>query len=305
MKHYTFVDYATQGYIALVGLLVLLFHGGKVEYWPVILGFHVLWLGLIHWLIVSHAARPGGRFLDFLRHFYPVLLYTAFFRETGYLNQMFTEGYWDAYFIRLEASLFGGQPSLAFMEALPYVWFSEVMYMGYFSYYLMIVGVGLALYFQERARFYHFVSVVSFVFYVCYLIYIFVPVIGPRIFEGDLVEFRLPADVLPAAVSAYPEAVQSGPFHHIMRLIYDGFESTGAAFPSSHVTVALCTLCFSFRYLPRIRYLHLVAFIFLSLSTIYCRYHYVVDVLAGVVAGFGLTLAGDKLYHRFSRQVPT
>jgi hypothetical protein len=57
------------------------------------------------------------------------------------------------------------------------------------------------------------------------------------------------------------------------------FESPGAALPSSHVAVAVCTVYFSFRYLPRIRYLHLIMAILLCGSTVYCRYHYVVDVL--------------------------
>ena len=46
-------------------------------------------------LIQVHARRKPGRVLDFLRHFYPVLLYTAFFVETGSLNRMFFPDYLD------------------------------------------------------------------------------------------------------------------------------------------------------------------------------------------------------------------
>ena len=34
MKNYTFVDYATQVYIAFVGLIVLGFHGTHLAAWP-------------------------------------------------------------------------------------------------------------------------------------------------------------------------------------------------------------------------------------------------------------------------------
>ena len=36
----------------------------------------------------------------------------------------------------------------------------------------------------------------------------------------------------------------------------------------------------------------------LILSTVYCRYHYVVDVLAGVILAFGAVPMGDWIYDR-------
>jgi membrane-associated phospholipid phosphatase len=84
----------------------------------------------------------------------------------------------------------------------------------------------------------------------------------------------------------------------VMAWIYRVFESPGAAFPSSHVAIALCTLYFSFRYLRAIRYLHLVLVVLLCLSTIYCHYHYGVDVLAGLLTAAVLLRLGNWLYSR-------
>jgi membrane-associated phospholipid phosphatase len=163
----------------------------------------------------------------------------------------------------------------------------------------MIAGVGLALFLRNREQFFHYVSVVSFVFYVCYLTYIFLPVMGPRSFNRDPAEYTLPAEVQPAHVPAVPEAVKTGVFYQIMGFIYRHFEAPGAAFPSSHVAVALTTVWFSFRYLRRIRYIHLVDVILLCLSTVYCRYHYVVDVAAGALTAGVLVPLGHHLYSRF------
>ena len=116
MKNYTFVDYATQAYIALVGLLILFFHNSTVPAWPWLLGAHGACLVLIHALIQIHARRKPGRVLEFLRHFYPVLLYTAFFCETGSVNRMFYPDYLDPMVARWEQSLFGCQSSVLFME---------------------------------------------------------------------------------------------------------------------------------------------------------------------------------------------
>jgi membrane-associated phospholipid phosphatase len=75
-------------------------------------------------------------------------------------------------------------------------------------------------------------------------------------------------------------------------------EAAGAAFPSSHVAVSLCTCLFSWRYLRRIRWVHALMVTLLCLATVYCRYHYAVDVIAGVVAGLILVPLGDWLHRR-------
>jgi membrane-associated phospholipid phosphatase len=301
VKHHTFIDYATQGYLALVGLIILCLHRRAASHWQLLLAAHVVAMALIYALLQFHAARPNHRGLDFLRHFYPVLLYTALYRETGALNQLLFPGFLDPFFIRLEARVFGMQPSLAFMDALPYLPVSELAHAAYFSYYVMIAGVGLALFYRDRRQFFHYVSVISFVFYVCYLIYIFVPVMGPRVFFRDIVDYALPADLQPGVPPTFPAVIATGLFFQIMHWIYRVFEAPGAAFPSSHVAVAIGTAFFSFRYLRPIRWLHLAVVFLLCLSTIYCRYHYAVDVVAGALTAALLIPLGNMLYLRFMR----
>lgn len=212
MKHYTFVDYATQGYMVVVGLLILALHGDRVPHWPYLLAAHAVALVLVHQLIRFHGQGRAGRAMVFLRHYYPVLLYTGFYRETGELHHMLCPEFLDPWVIRLDEWVFGFQPSLAFMDALPYRFVGEVFYASYFTYYLMIAGIGLALFLRNREQFFHYVSVVSFVFYVCYLIYIFVPVMGPRAFYRDPADYILPPELQPAHVPPFPESIQAGVF---------------------------------------------------------------------------------------------
>jgi membrane-associated phospholipid phosphatase len=300
VKHYTFVDYATQAYLALTGLLILCFHNQTVPHWLRLVGFHALGLVLIHVLILAYARNRPARLLVFLRHFYPVLLYTALFCETGSLNRMFFPEYLDPYVARYEQALFGCQPSVLFMLKLPWLPVSELFYISYFSYYVMIAGVGIALFLRNRQQFFHYVSVMSFVFYLCYLFYIIVPVIGSRAFFHQVEGYALPEATQRLAISdLYPDAVRSGIFFRLMAWIYRVFEAPGAALPSSHVAVALCTVFFSFRYLRPIRYIHLALACLLCLSTVYCRYHYVIDSLAGLLTAAILVPLGNWLYFKF------
>lgn len=302
-QNYTFVDYATQGYLALVGLIVVCLHNYTVPLWPLLVVAHATGIGLVHMLIQSHAIHPNNRVLEFLRHFYPVLLYVVLYRETGELNHMLTAGFLDPFFIRVEARIFGLQPSLAFMNGVPYLAVSEPLYAAYFSFYFMVAGVGLALFYRNREQFFHYLSVISFLFYVCYLIYIFLPVVGPPIFFEKITDYKLPAEVQPAVAPAFPSAIQTGVFYQIMAWIYHTFEAPGASFPSSHVAIAIGTVYFSFQYLRSIRWLHLTTVILLCLGTIYCRYHYVMDVLGGAVTAAVLIPIANLLYFKLRKAV--
>ncbi len=305
MRGYVFIDYATQIYITVVGVLILAFHNGTVPEWPWLAAAHAAGLVLIHLLVRAQAARPASRVLDFLRHFYPVLLYTAFYRETGELNRMFMPDYLDAHFIAADQRLFGFQPSIEFMDRLPHLWISEIFYAAYFSYYVMIAGVGLALFVRNRRQFFHYVSVISFMFYVCYLIYIALPVMGPRAFFREIDGFRLPDAIQAyAGEPTYPAAIKPGLFRQTVVWIYRHFEGPGAAFPSSHVAVAIGTAWFSFRYLRRLRWWHFGDVVLLCASTVYCRYHYVVDVMAGMLTAAVLLPLGNWLYRHFQEGEP-
>lgn len=304
MKHYRLVDWATQGYLGAVALLILLFHNHTVPEWKVLFAGHVAGIALVHGLIELAVRRPENKVVGFFRAFYPMMLYTAFYRETELLNRLFVADCLDPWFIRLEERVFGLQPSLLFMEWLPQRWVAEVFYGAYFSYYLMIIGVGIALFLRGRDQFAHYLTVVSLLFYVCYFTYILLPVCGPRVFYEDFAGLNLPPEIRSmGAAHPFPETVQAGVFPSIIFLIYRHLEAAGAAFPSSHVAVAICTAWFSFLYLKRIRYLHAFVTLLLCISTVYCRYHYVVDVLAGALTAAVIIPLAHAFYWRVERRV--
>lgn len=296
-RGYHLIDHATQLYLALVALLILFFGTDTVPGRPVLLAAHAVGILALHALIRVHGAFPNWRGPGFLRHFYPILLYAVLYHESETLNLMILDRYLDRAFIAFEQRLFGLQPSVRFMEAFAFPLVSEFFYAAYFSYYLMIAGVGAALYRQNRQRFFHFIAIVSIVFYVCFTIYIFLPVVGPPVFYVPIANFPDQAH-LPFYPLPFPAAVSGGFFFRLMQLIYRYCEGHGAAFPSSHVAVAVCTLYFTWRYFPRQRFLHLAAVVALCLSTVYCRYHYAVDVPAGIVTAAVVIPLSEALYRR-------
>ena len=55
------------------------------------------------------------------------------------------------------------------------------------------------------------------------------------------------------------------------------------AFPSGHTAIAIIVLAMAARYQRRLFYPLLVITVSLMISTVYLRYHYVIDVIAGVL----------------------
>jgi membrane-associated phospholipid phosphatase len=297
-RNYRFVDYATQGYLFLVGVLILFFHKGRVPHPQMFLLAHGAGILVIHAFVVGSARWPENRFFSFFRHFYPLLLYAFLYRESEQLNFLFVDKYLDPAFIALEERIFGFQPAVAFMSAFPQPWVSEFFFMSYFSYYVMIAAVGLALYFRRREEFWHYLAVLSFVFFVCFLAFIALPVAGPPAFYMEIPKY-LDQQRLPYYPLEFPPSVTLGPFFHLMGFLYSTFETGGGAFPSSHVAAAICVLFLSWRYLLRARYLILAATVALSFATVYCRYHYALDVFAGAATAGVLIPLGEWLYRRY------
>lgn len=300
---YRFVDWATQGYVAAVGVLVLALHvapGRHGFLW--LAAAHLAALVVTHLLIVHGSRGSAPTPIRFVRDFYPILLYTGLYRETEFVNAMIGTPRLDPFLIRLEHALFGLQPSVEFMAAVPSPVVSEFLYAFYFSYYLMIAGIGFWLLVTNRPAFLHFVAVVSLVFYACYAIYLFVPVVGPRLFfDPAAPERALFTELYGRVPSEVPDSLSRLPVFGVMRFIYRHFEAWSAAFPSSHVAISLVTAWFSWRYLPRLRWWHAAAAVFLCVATVYGRYHYVVDVAAGIAVAATLLPLANRLHRRFDQ----
>lgn len=207
--------------------------------------------------------------LRFVRYWYQPITYTFFYEASCSLSHVLIPHNIDPFFQRLDLLVFRSHPSVWMAQVVHGRGIAEFMFMSYFSYYLLIPILGFVLYFRDRERFPEFILWVSSVFYVCYVLFMFLPVIGP-----ETMGVKPPAAYL---------------FHHVMAFIYRYGEVGGGSFPSSHVAVALTVTLFAARVRPRLfKLFYLPDVIFLSISTVYLRYHYLIDVFAGVVTAIGV-----------------
>lgn len=235
-----------------------------------------------------------------------IALLAWWYPDTYEINRMFPN--LDHIFAGWEQDLFGCQPALLFAKALPWAVVSELMSMGYFMYYPMIAAVVLYYFF---CRYYEaervgFVMLASFFIY--YLIYIYVPVVGPTFYFDavgvqDIAKGIFPAmgDYFSTHTSCLPTpGYTDGIFYQLVENAKEAGERPTAAFPSSHVGVS--TICMLLAWHSRNRKLlftMLPFYIFLCMATVYIQAHYLIDAIAGwisaVVIYFMLMAVSKKM----------
>src|ERR1700748_1530572 len=77
-RRYNLVDYATIGYVALVGLIILFLHGSAVAHWTTYVVVHLGCILAIVGLIELQSVYPDNKALEFVRRFYPMFFYGPF-----------------------------------------------------------------------------------------------------------------------------------------------------------------------------------------------------------------------------------
>jgi membrane-associated phospholipid phosphatase len=256
------IDRWTLAYVAIVSVALAWRWPSGPSGREALIVAHLL---LVTVAVVAPRAREAGPVGQFLGDWYPIILLTALYAEIGLLNLAGGLVH-DPLVQRWEAALFGAQPSREWIRAQPHWWISWPLHLAYLSYYPAVLGAPLALWASGRrasARLTILLTMVAF--YVCYVVFLFFPVAGPRY----------------AFALAGNEAAQSGIAVFTQQLL-DGGDSWGAAFPSSHVAAALtASVSAGWGWRP-LGWILVPMSVLLVFGTVYGQYHYAVDAVAGV-----------------------
>ncbi len=202
------------------------------------------------------------------RVLYPIGLLGFLYTETDLVNNLIFKQNLDPFFASIEEVIFGFQPSLEFSKFNPSNLFAEAMYLGYFAYYVMLIGLPIYWYVKfgiKKAKELIYIIIQSFLLF--YLFFIIFPVAGPQYYYTH-------SDPLP----------QGYLFGFLIRTIQHFGEAPTAAFPSSHVALCLIMHFMVFKQSKKIFLLILPITILLILSTVYIKAHYAIDIFAAFIA---------------------
>jgi membrane-associated phospholipid phosphatase len=195
---------------------------------------------------------------------------------------------YDAALIAFDRALFGTDPTVA-LEKIATPFLSDVLTLFYALYYFHPIVLGTLVLLDDRARpaggrdFSRYAFVIVFVFYVSYACYFFVPAIGPR--------YTL-AHVGPLPRGAIAQAID-----HTLDVLE---KNKRDCFPSGHTMVLTAIVLEAYRRSKRTFWVFLPFAVGLFVATVYCRYHYVADVIAGFALALVTVPVGNALYRRFA-----
>jgi len=274
-ERFTAIDITTLLYVAVATGAVLAFTGEDHAGWDWLLLAHALIVVLVLLAPLARQTGPVGRFLG---DWYPMLLLGALYAEVGVLNVDLGYDH-DRVIQRLEQWVFGSQPSYRWIREMPSPVLSWILHSCYLAYYAILCGSPLGLWLSGRrdaAR--RTIFAVMVTFYLCYVVFLFFPVAGPRY------AFAPPHN---AATATWPARTA--------QWLLDLGDSWGAAFPSSHVAAAVVAALCALRYWRRLGLVLAPLTLGLVFAVVYGQFHYAVDAVAGLFVAFAV-LASQYVY---------
>ncbi|MFQ6002708.1 MAG: phosphatase PAP2 family protein, partial [Candidatus Zixiibacteriota bacterium] len=230
-------------------------------------------------LIAGATDHNSNPWIKFFRHFYPLLFFILLYEETRHLVHVIFPGWFDPLINRLEVGIFGVHPTVWIQKFISSV-LNEYLMFTYSFYYLLLLILGLGLFLKNKIEELDNLTFTSAVaYYISFLGFIFFPVEGPKHALIDLHNLKLEGVFFTPLAQGL---IKVAGIH-------------GGAMPSSHVAVALVVLIYAKRH-HRVLY-HILSLPILSLfvSTVYGRFHYVSDVVAGLLVGAVSMLLCDKI----------
>jgi len=189
----------------------------------------------------------------------------------------------DPILVQIDRILFGVDPTV-WMERLLNPWLTEILQIVYSTFYFLPIVLGILLIrSHKRHELHFFVFQIVYGFYLSYIGYFLFPALGPRFVLDSLQTVPLTGVFLMEHI------------HHLLNSL-EGIQRD--AFPSGHTAMTLLTLYYAGKYHRPYFYVMIVIASLLVFSTVYLRYHYVSDVIAGVLLMIFVVWSGKKLYDR-------
>lgn len=192
----------------------------------------------------------------------------------------------DAWLIAADRALFGTDPTVA-LAAIASPHLSDVLLVCYALYFFHPIILAGLIYRDDlrrdgaARRFPRYAFTAVFTFFLSYVGYFCVPAIGPRF------------------TVTHPEPLPRGPVARVLDDTLNRLEKNKRnCFPSGHTMVTIVVLIEAARRSRRTLLGFLPFALGLVFATVYGRYHYVVDVLAGFALAFAVVPFARRLFER-------
>ncbi|OGU73048.1 MAG: hypothetical protein A2V93_07245 [Ignavibacteria bacterium RBG_16_34_14] len=280
-------------------IIINIIYRDKVDQWLIFVFMNV-GIILFAFLIAFLENKSDARIWRVMHYWYIAPLIMITFKELYFMIKPLRPVDYDALFIQIDRWMFGTDPTHFFYQySHPLI--TEILQIVYGSFYLLPILLGLFLLRKKRylATDYAVFSVV-YGFYLSYIGYFALPGVGPRF---TLHNFETINEELPGLFLTNPLRE----FVNIGESIPEGTQNPAEVvqrdvFPSGHTMLTLIVMYLSVRLRSRSKYFFVLVGSLLIIATVYLRYHYVIDLIGGLVLMIFSVWSGKYLFNWWRRK---
>ena len=274
------VDKVILAYFAFA-IVLLLGWWSRIEGAPLLFAGHVLGAALI----VFEVKRPNPTSWIF-RNWYPLPFVASCYKEMALFIPAVRGTDYDRPLANLDYWFWGANPTV-WIERLHSPVLTEFLQAVYTLFIPAVLFVAFCLWRRQQfADFQYYAFLIALGFLVSYIGYLIVPARGPRFLLKDVQHFPLDGLWL----------------FHSMQSMLDKLESAHYdCFPSGHTELTLLAWWGSRLISKRLFRLYSAYTPCIIFATVYLRYHYTVDLLAGAITAGLLILVAPVFYTRLSQ----
>jgi membrane-associated phospholipid phosphatase len=275
------VDHLMLAYLLAIGAIVAVFNR-NIAHSGAILIAHAA--GML--LIAAFAFVPRLPGMTLFRHWYPLPYVALCYRELSVVIGSIRGTSFDATLAAWDLAIWRCHPTV-WLERIQSPVLTELMQLAYSLFVPSLLIVAVIFWIQKRFeefRSYAFLLTIGFL--ASYVGYLLVPVRGPRFFLASL---------------------QTQPLHGLwlfqsVRTALDVLESAHYdCFPSGHVQMTVLAWWSSRRISGRLAGVFAAYTGCVILATTYLRYHYTVDVMAGLAVASAILIVAPHLERKLNR----
>ena len=275
-------------------VLNLLFYN-SVKEWQINSAFNLTLIALI--LITASQDKNNPSWIwEQIHLWYLVPFVFIVFKELHTMIDPIRGMTYDETLIQIDRFLFGTDPTkVLYKISNPLL--TEILQIVYGTFFFLPVILGVDLKLQKkRYEFDYSAFIIVFGFILSFIGYILVPAVGPRF---TLHNFGMNNIEMPGlAVTDFLRSIVNG-----AEGITRGVSNPAAVvqrdcFPSGHTQMTLLVIFLSVKFKSRARWFFIINGTLLIFATVYLRYHYVADLIGGMIFMI-LTLTTGKYLYRF------
>ena len=269
------VDKLILAYLAGTGALIAGYWNRLPEA-PELLALHV---GAV--VAIVFASTHGGHSVWYFRHWYPLPLVASCYREMAILIPAVRGAATDQWLANLDFSIWHANPTI-WLERVQTPALTDFLQLVYTLFVPAVLLVPSLLWWKRRFADFRYCSfLISLGFLASYVGYILVPARGPRFLLDHLQHSPL----------------QVAWVVHVMRTTLDRLESAHYdCFQSGNGELTIIAWWSSRQISKGLSRLYCAYMLCIIFATVYLRYHYTVDLVAGALLAAVLIAAGPMMY---------